>query len=100
MALYIIIGHDVPDSLELRKQFRSAHLERLTVLDELRRLIIAGPTPIAHGEPEMSGSVLVVDFDSDEAVQAWASEEPYLLNGVYSHVDIKPFIQVFPKSAS
>jgi uncharacterized protein len=43
---------------------------------------------------------LVVDFDSDEAVQAWASEEPYLLNGVYSHVDIKPFIQVFPKSVS
>lgn len=34
MALYIIIGHDVPDSLELRKQFRSAHLERLTQLDE------------------------------------------------------------------
>ena len=45
MALYIIIGHDVPDSLELRKQFRPAHLERLTQLDEQHRLIIAGPTP-------------------------------------------------------
>ena len=61
---------------------------------------MAGPTPIAHGAPERNGSGLVVDFDSDEAVQAWTSEEPYLLNGVYSHVDIKPFIQVFPKSVS
>lgn len=98
MALYVIIGHDVPDSLALRKQFRPAHLERLAVLDQQKRLIVGGPTPIAHGKPEIGGSVLVVDFDNDEAVQAWASEEPYLLNGVYSHVDIKPFIQVFPKS--
>ena len=98
MALYVIIGHDVPDSLELRKQFRPAHLERLAALDEQKRLIVGGPTPIAHGQPEMSGSVLVVDFADDDAAQAWASEDPYLLNGVYSHVDIKPFIQVFPKS--
>ena len=44
MALYIIIGHDVPDSLEATQTVSpSAHLERLTRLDEQRRLIIAGP---------------------------------------------------------
>lgn len=100
MALYVIIGHDVPDSLELRRQFRPAHLERLTQLDEQKRLVVGGPTPISHGGSDMSGSVLIIDFEDDAAAQAWASEEPYLLSGVYSHVDIKPFIQVFPKSGA
>ena len=46
----------------------------------------------------MSGSLVVAAFDSLEAVQQWASEEPYLKAGVYSHVDIKPFIQALPSA--
>ena len=33
-----------------------------------------------------------------EARQEWASEEPYLKAGVYSHVDIKPFIKTLPSA--
>ncbi len=44
----------------------------------------------------MSGSLIIADFDSIEAAQAWANDEPYLRDGVYSHVDIKPFVQALP----
>ena len=98
MPLFAIIGFDVADSQEKRSQTRPAHLERLTALDAQNRLILAGPTPIAHGDTAMSGSLVVADFDDIEQAQHWASNDPYLIAGVYSHVEIKPFLQVFPKS--
>ncbi|MDO4441577.1 MAG: YciI family protein [Moraxella sp.] len=97
MPLFIIIGHDVADSTAKRAEIRPAHLERLNALDAQNRLVIAGPTPINHGEPAMSGSVIIAHFDDIEQARAWANDEPYLHSGVYSHVDIKPFIQALPK---
>lgn len=98
MSLFVIIGHDVADSSEQRKLTRAEHLSRLQALDAEQRLVIAGPTPITHGQDQMSGSVVIADFESLEAAQMWASAEPYLRDGVYSHVDIKPFIHVLPKA--
>ncbi|UXZ04611.1 YciI family protein [Moraxella nasicaprae] len=97
MPLFAIIGYDVADSTEKRLQARPAHIERLTALDAQNRLVIAGPTPIKHAEPAMSGSLIIAHFDSLEAAQAWAETDPYITAGVYSHVDIKPFVQALPK---
>lgn len=96
MSLFAIIGHDVAGSSAQRQLTRPEHVERLQLLNHEQRLIIAGPTPIEHGKNEMSGSLIIADFDSLEAAQNWASAEPYLRDGVYSHVDIKPFIQALP----
>ncbi len=98
MPLYVLIGHDVPNSSEQRQATRPAHLERLQALQAEGRLVIAGPTPVTHGETTMTGSVVIAEFADNEAVEAWASAEPYLHAGVYSHVDIKPFIQALPTS--
>ena len=98
MSLFAIIGHDVANSSAQRQITRAEHVERLQALDHDNRLIIAGPTPIEHGKGEMSGSLIIADFDSAETAQAWANDEPYLRDGVYSHVDIKPFIHTLPKA--
>ncbi len=103
MPLFVIIGHDVANSSAKRQLSRVDHLKRLQVLDIENRLIVAGPTPIKHGQsatsdtPEMSGSIIIAEFESLEAAQAWADADPYLHNGVYSHVDVKPFVHVLPK---
>ncbi|MDO5768774.1 MAG: YciI family protein [Psychrobacter sp.] len=110
MPLFAIIGHDVADSSESRKTARSAHSKRLKALAAEGRLVIAGPTPIAHANvqvaesgspiadiPAMSGSIIIADFASLIAAQNWANSDPYFLQGVYSHVDIKPFVQVLPQ---
>ena len=96
MSLFAIIGHDVAGSSVQRRVTRAEHIERLQILNRERRLVIAGPTPIEHGKNEMSGSLIIADFDSLTAAQAWTSAEPYLRDGVYSHVDIKPFVQALP----
>jgi hypothetical protein len=96
MSLFVIIGHDVANSSAQRLITRAEHIERLQALSREDRLVIAGPTPIEHGKSDMSGSLIIAEFDSLKAAQAWASDEPYLRDGVYSHVDIKPFIQALP----
>lgn len=96
MSLFAIIGHDVAGSSAQRQLTRAEHIERLQLLNREQRLVIAGPTPIEHGKNEMSGSLIIADFDSLTAAQEWASAEPYLRDGVYSHVDIKPFVKALP----
>lgn len=97
MSSFVIIGHDVANSSAQRLITRAEHVQRLQALDREQRLIIAGPTPIEHNKEAMSGSLIIADFDSLEAAQAWVNAEPYLRDGVYSHVDIRPFIQTLPK---
>ena len=97
---YVIIGKDHDNSLEKRQQNRPAHIERLQTLKQQGRLAIAGPFPNIDSEDPgpagFNGSLIVAAFDSLEAAQSWANEDPYLQNGVYSSVDVKPFKKVLP----
>jgi len=99
--LYAIISEDHPDSLELRKQARPAHLHRLKALQDESRLVLAGPHPAVDGDDPgpagFTGSLVVAEFSSLEAAKAWADADPYQAAGVYAHVTVKPFKQVFPQ---
>lgn len=98
--LYAIISQDVEDSLSARMQARPAHLDRLEALNQQGRLILAGPHPNVDkedpGEAGFSGSLIVAEFDSLPAAQAWADDDPYVAAGVYARVTVKPFRKVLP----
>lgn len=98
--LYAIISEDVADSLEARKQARPDHLERLQALQDQGRLVLAGPHPAIDSEDPgpagFTGSLVVAEFDSLEAAQAWAEADPYIEAGVYARVVVKPFRKVLP----
>jgi len=98
--LYAIISQDVDNSLPLRKQARPAHLERVEVLKSEGRLILAGPHPAVDsddpGEAGFTGSLIVAEFASLVAAQAWADDDPYVKTGVYQTFTVKPFKQVLP----
>jgi len=98
--LYAMIAEDVPDSLERRRQARPAHLERLERLKSEGRLLLAGPHPAIDGEDPgpagFSGSLVVAEFPSLTAAQAWAAADPYVTAGVYAGVVVKPFRKVLP----
>ncbi|MBK7764681.1 MAG: YciI family protein [Sulfuritalea sp.] len=100
--LYAIVGNDVPNSLENRLASRPAHLARLAALEAAGRMVLAGPCPAIDspdpGPAGFSGSLIVAEFDSLAAAQAWADADPYVAAGVYGHVTVRPFRQVFPKS--
>jgi uncharacterized protein YciI len=100
--LYAIVGEDVPDSLEKRLASRPAHLARLLELETAGRIVLGGPFPAIDssdpGPAGFSGSLIVAEFDSLAAAQAWADADPYAAAGVYGRVTVRPFKQVFPKS--
>ena len=99
--LYAILSEDVADSLEKRMSARPAHLKRLQNLQDEGRLVIAGPHPAIDsntpGDAGFTGSLIVAEFSSLEIAKNWADADPYIEAGVYAHVTVKPFKQVFPQ---
>ena len=98
--LYVIYAEDIANSLEKRLSVRPAHLARLQLLHDEGRLLTAGPMPAVDsndpGAAGFSGSLVVAQFDSLSAAQAWADADPYVAAGVYANVIVKPFKQVLP----
>lgn len=97
---FAIISRDVPDSLELRKSARPAHIARLQEMLDAGRLFVAGAFPAIEAEDPgpagFTGSLVVVDFPSQAQAQAWADADPYVAAGVYAEVQIKPFRKALP----
>jgi len=97
---YAIVGQDGPGSLDRRLAARPAHLERLHALQQAGRLLLAGPFPAIDsddpGAAGFSGSLIVAEFDSLAAAQAWADADPYVAAGVYADVSVKPFKKALP----
>lgn len=88
---FVIIGKDGVDSARLRPIHRSAHLERLQAWAHQGKVILAGPLT------DQFGSLIVVEAESLEEVQAFVNDDPYMRHGIFQEVTIHPFLQVFPQ---
>lgn len=97
---YAIIAEDVENSLPLRKQARPAHLERIQTLVDQGRILVAGPHPAIDsqdpGEAGFTGSLIIAEFDSLPEATEWANADPYVTQGVFNNVQVKPFNKVLP----
>lgn len=97
---YAIIAEDSENSDEKRRQARIAHLQRLHVLNQQRRLLLAGPHPLddneLHQNNVYTGSLIIAEFESMEEAQKWAESDPYVHAGVYNRITVKPFVKVLP----
>lgn len=98
--LFVIYAQDIENSLSQRKLHSVEHRQRLHQLKDEGRLVVAGPCPLVEQEEGhdagFSGSVIIAEFSSLKTAQQWANSDPYLLNGIYASVTVKPFIQFLP----
>ncbi len=98
--LYVIIGRDVAHSAALRLAARPRHLVRAEALRKAGRLVVAGPFPAIDaddpGPAGFTGSLIVAEFDSLAAAETWINEDPYVTDGVFASVEVRPFKQVLP----
>jgi len=97
--LYVIVATDNSNTKEMRKQHRSAHVERLNILKQQGQLIIAGPNPVLDTDNTdfgATGSIIIAEFDTLDDATNWANFDPYVLHGIYKEVIIKPFIKALP----
>ncbi len=97
--LYAIMAEDVNDSLDKRLAARPDHVARLQVLRDEGKLVLAGPHPANDsddpGSAGFTGSLIVAEFESLQAAQQWADNDPYITANVYKKVVVKPFKKVF-----
>jgi uncharacterized protein YciI len=88
--LFVVIGHDSPGAQEKRAAVRPAHLEHLRPLAEEGRIRLAGPFL------DKTGSLIVLDAASLEEAWATVARDPYVTEGIFNYVEVKPFTAVFP----
>jgi uncharacterized protein YciI len=91
--LFAIICVDKPDSAQLRKENRPAHLGYLEGVAD--KIAIAGPM-LTEDRSAPTGSLLILDFEDSAQAQAFAANDPYNKAGVFETVTIKPFKRIFP----
>lgn len=91
MKQYVIIAKDGDDAaaLERRMQVRADHLAGAGKLKANGNFVTGGATLDEAGH--MNGSVMIVQFETDEAFQEWYNNEPYIVKGVWKHIEVKPF---------
>lgn len=98
--LYAILAKDVSNSTMLRPSVRPRHLAYLQPLVDAGRVVFAGPHPAIDspdpGAAGYTGSLIIAEFDSIEAAEAWCANDPYKVEGVFESVVIKPVLQVVP----
>jgi hypothetical protein len=91
MPQFLILADDFkdPDALSRRLAVREEHLKRVRKDKAGGRFIIGGAK--LNGEGKMHGSMLVVQFESEDAVRKWVDEDPYVTGKVWEKIEILPF---------
>jgi len=91
---FVIIGWDGPEGQTKRPTHRPAHLERLKKLQDQGRLICAGPFT------DKAGSLIIIEAESLSEAEAFAKEDPYVMEGIFERIEVHPFTQVLPEKSS
>ncbi|WDF53726.1 YciI family protein [Mucilaginibacter sp. KACC 22063] len=90
MNQYLITAYDHIDTeaLTRRLNVRPHHLDAAKKLKESGNFIKAGA--MLNQDGNMIGSVMMMQFESEEALNAWLQDEPYITQKVWETVDVKP----------
>ena len=83
---FVIKAYDGANMLEKRMAVRQRHLENMAKVDG--KVICAGG--LLDREGKMKGSLLVMEFESRELLDAYLKSEPYILEGVWQKIDVDP----------
>jgi uncharacterized protein YciI len=90
---YVIHAYDHPDAdaLDRRMAVRPAHLDYVRQLKTEGKFLLGGALLDADGR--MIGSMLMLNLESDEQLTAYLNTDPYIIQGVWDKIDVKPFRQ-------
>lgn len=84
---FVVTAYDGNGKLEERMRVRPRHLENMAALGS--SVVCAGGMLDEEGKPK--GSVLVLDFESKDQLDAYLASEPYIAEKVWEDVTVEPF---------
>lgn len=86
---YLLHYQYVEDIVTKREPFRDQHLELLKVLQDKGEMILAG----AVGNP-VTGATFVFRVNSEDTVQSFVNNDPYVANQLVTKFMIEPWTVV------
>jgi uncharacterized protein YciI len=91
MKQYVIIAKDGVDdnALERRMSARPQHLAGAKALKDAGNYVVGGALLTDAGQ--MAGSVMIVQFETEQELQAWRESEPYINGKVWETIEVHPF---------
>ncbi|RZK20290.1 MAG: hypothetical protein EOO43_11245 [Flavobacterium sp.] len=90
MKQYLVTGYDYTDegALDRRLAVRQHHLDNAKKYKESGNYITGAA--ILDDADKMIGSVMMLQFENEEELEAWKKSEPYITQKVFESVDVKP----------
>lgn len=87
---FIVNGYDYTDegALARRLEARELHMAGINRMYESKEVLYAAA--MLNKNEEMCGSVLIVDFESRDALDNWLKEEAYVINKVWDKIEVIP----------
>lgn len=93
---YLVIAYDNDNALDRRLAVRDEHVAGVRKLMAEGKIINAGAL---IEDEKMVGSTLYIDFESDDDLDEWLENEPYVKNNVWNmdEFQIVP-VKLLPKN--
>lgn len=90
MKQYVVTGYDFTDEGAIRRRLdvRPHHLDGVRAIKASGNLIAAAA--LLNDNGDAIGSVMIMQFETDEQLEAWKMNEPYFTQGIWETVDVKP----------
>ena len=92
---FLLFYETAPDYLERRSQFRTEHLTLARQAHAQGELTLGG----ALADP-VDGAVLLFQGDSPDVAARFAEADPYVLNGLVTRWQVRPWLTVVGDQAS
>ena len=88
---FLLIAFDGTDAeaINRRMMARPGHLERIAVLKKRGEFLLGGA--ILDDNGMMIGSMIVYEFPDRESLDERLREEPYITQGVWKKIEIRPY---------
>ena len=87
---WIVIGTDGDDKDALKRRMK-ARPDHIAVSERERaaghHLFAAA---VVNSDDQMTGSMIFVQYDTREDLDAWLAEEPYVTGGVWTSIQLSP----------
>jgi len=91
MNQYLVTAYDYTDdgALKRRMDVRPHHLDGARELKANGNYVLGGAMLSEDGK--MMGSIMILQFEDEEQLEAWKQSEIYITQKIWESVDIKPF---------
>ena len=91
---FLIVAHDGKGkkAADLRQAIRPVHLKQIQGLIKNKQIEVGGA--LLDDDGNMIGSMMVVDFRSRRALDAYLKREPYVTEGVWKKITVTPMNRV------